>query len=139
MKIINDSIIISTSGFTDIKDLTSEIKGKVKKADIKEGIVTLFVPGSTGAITTIEFEPNLCKDMKEILDKLIPYNAFYHHKKTWGDDNGSSHLRASLFGPSLTVPISSGNLTLGTWQQIVFIEFDTHPRRREIILKIMGE
>ncbi len=139
MKIINDSIVISTSGFTDIKDLTSDIKRKVGSANVKEGIVTIFVPGSTGAVTTIEFEPNLCKDMREVLEKLIPSSIPYHHEKTWGDDNGSSHLRASIFGPSLTVPISNGNLTLGTWQQIVFIDFDTQPRRREIILKIIGE
>ncbi len=139
MKIVNEKIFISTSGFTDIKDLTQEVKRKVKEANVNEGIVTIFVPGSTGALTTIEFEPNLCKDLKEILEKLIPSTIPYHHEKTWGDDNGSSHLRASLFGPSLTVPISSGNLTLGTWQQIVFIDFDTQPRRREIILKIMGE
>ncbi len=139
MKILSDSIYILTSGFTDIKDLTSEVKKKVKNSGVKEGIVTLFVPGSTGALTTIEFEPNLCKDLKEILEKLIPSSIPYHHEKTWGDDNGSSHLRASLFGPSLTVPISNGSPTLGTWQQIVFIDFDTQPRRREIILKIMGE
>lgn len=139
MKIINDSIVVSTSGFTDIKDLTPEIKRKVGSANVKEGIVTIFVLGSTGAVTTIEFEPNLCKDMREVLEKLIPSSIPYHHEKTWGDDNGSSHLRASIFGPSLTVPISNGNLTLGTWQQIVFIDFDTKPRRREIILKIMGE
>jgi secondary thiamine-phosphate synthase enzyme len=139
MKIITESIVISTSGFTDIKDITQEIKRKVREANLKEGIVTVFVPGSTGALTTIEFEPNLCKDLKEILEKLIPSSISYHHEKTWGDDNGSSHLRASLIGPSLTVPISNGNLTLGTWQQIVFIDFDTQPRRREIILKIIGE
>lgn len=139
MKIFSDSIYISTEGFTDIKDLTSEVKKKVKESGIKEGIITLFVPGSTGALTTIEFEPNLCKDFKEIFEKLIPYSASYHHEKTWGDDNGPSHLRASLVGPSLTIPISNGNLTLGTWQQIVFIDFDTTPRRREIILKIIGE
>ncbi|MGQ9617566.1 MAG: secondary thiamine-phosphate synthase enzyme YjbQ [Candidatus Aminicenantia bacterium] len=139
MKIISDSISISTNGFTDIKDLTQEVRRKLKEANINDGIITLFVPGSTGAVTTIEFEPNLCKDMKEVFEKLIPSGIPYHHEKTWGDDNGSSHLRASFIGPSLTIPISNGNLTLGTWQQIVFIDFDTQPRRREVILKIMGK
>ncbi len=139
MKVITDTIDISTEGFNDIKDITPEVKRKVKEASLREGIVTLFVPGSTGAITTIEFEPNLCRDMKEILEKLIPSSISYHHEKTWGDDNGFSHIRASLIGPSLTVPLSNGSLTLGTWQQIVFIDFDTHPRRRRIIIKIIGE
>ncbi|MEW6455426.1 MAG: secondary thiamine-phosphate synthase enzyme YjbQ [Acidobacteriota bacterium] len=139
MKIINSSISLQTKGFCDVKDITEEISDLVKKYGVKNGHVLIFVAGSTGGLTTIEYEPNLIKDFKEIIEKIIPSSKSYHHDSTWGDGNGFSHLRASLIGSSLVVPISEGKLLLGTWQQIVFIDFDNRPRRREIKVQISGE
>lgn len=118
---------ITVTGKEDcgIVDITKMVSEEVRKSKINSGIVTLFCIGSTGAITTMEFEPNLSKDVSEILDKLIPLDEDYHHHKTWGDYNGGSHLRALLVGPDLTVPFIEKNLTLGTWQQIVYINFDS--------------
>ncbi len=119
----------------------NQIKGWVKKmfSKIKDGAVTIFCIGSTGAITTMEFEPNLSKDVSEVLDKMIPLERDYNHHKTWGDYNGGSHLRAMLIGPSLTVPLVEKQLTLGTWQQIVYINFDRIEKTRKIVLQIIGE
>jgi secondary thiamine-phosphate synthase enzyme len=122
-----------------IVDITKMVSEEVRKSKINSGIVTLFCIGSTGAITTMEFEPNLSKDVSEILDKLIPLDEDYHHHKTWGDYNGGSHLRALLVGPDLTVPFIEKNLTLGTWQQIVYINFDRIEKVRKIVLQIIGE
>ena len=115
------------------------VEDVVRKSKIKNGIVTIFVPGSTGGLTTVEYEPGLIKDLKEILEKLFPYKARYAHNATWGDGNGSSHVRASFLGPSITVPFKNGELTLGTWQQIIFLDFDIHPRSRKLIVQIIGE
>ena len=134
-----DKISLSSKGFTEMFDITQKVDKLVKKSGIKDGIVTVFVPGSTGGITTIEYESGLIADLPEMFEKLIPYKAGYEHDATWGDANGGSHLRASLMGPSLTVPFNSGEMTLGTWQQIVFIDFDTKPRSRELVVQIMGE
>jgi secondary thiamine-phosphate synthase enzyme len=132
---------ISVTGKEDcgIVDITKMVSDEVKKSKISNGIVTIFCIGSTGAITTIEFEPNLSKDVSEILDMLIPLEKDYHHQKTWGDYNGGSHLRALLIGPSLTVPFVEKTLTLGTWQQIVYINFDRIEKVRKIMLQILGE
>jgi len=137
--VYTDKIYLSTKGFCDIIDITDKVNEIVKKSEIKEGIATIFVKGSTAAITTIEYEPNLVRDMEELMEKLIPQNKSYHHHQTWGDDNGFSHLRASLFSPSLTIPINNNQLELGTWQQIVLIDFDNRSRKRELIVKIIGE
>lgn len=134
-----DYIELSTKGHTDIKDITPALKEKVQSSGIASGTVTLFVPGSTGGLTTIEYEPGLLKDIPEALEIIAPENADYEHHKTWHDDNGSSHVRAALIGPSLTVPFVEGELTLGTWQQVVFIDFDTRSRNRRIVVQIMGE
>ena len=123
-------------GIVDISEMVFE---KVKSSKIRNGTVTVFCIGSTGAITTIEFEPNLSKDVSETLDKLIPLNKDYHHHKTWGDYNGGSHLRSLLIGPSLTVPFIEKELTLGTWQQIIYINFDRIEKIRKIVLQIIGE
>jgi secondary thiamine-phosphate synthase enzyme len=123
-------------GIVDITEITSE---ETKNSKIRNGTVTLFCVGSTGAITTMEFESNLSKDVAETLDELIPLNKDYHHHKTWGDYNGGSHLRALLIGPSLTVPFVEKKLTLGTWQQIVYINFDRVEKVRKIVLQIIGE
>jgi secondary thiamine-phosphate synthase enzyme len=132
---------ITVTGKEDcgIVDITKMVSEEVRKSKINSGIVTLFCIGSTGAITTMEFEPNLSKDVSEILDKLIPLDEDYHHHKTWGDYNGGSHLRALLVGPDLTVPFIEKNLTLGTWQQIVYINFDRIEKVRKIVLQIIGE
>lgn len=132
---------ITVTGKEDcgIVDITKMVSEEVRKSKINSGIVTLFCIGSTGAITTMEFEPNLSKDVSEILDKLIPLDEDYHHHKTWGDYNGGSHLRALLVGPGLTVPFVEKNLTLGTWQQIVYINFDRIEKVRKIVLQIIGE
>jgi secondary thiamine-phosphate synthase enzyme len=122
-----------------IVDITEMVSKEIKYSKIRNGTVTVFCIGSTGAITTMEFEPNLSKDVSEILDKLIPLDKNYHHHETWGDYNGGSHLRALLIGPSLTVPLIGKKMTLGTWQQIVYINFDRVEKTRKIMLQIIGE
>ena len=127
-----------TKGFTDIIDITVDIEDLVKQSNILEGLVTVFVPGSTGSITTVEYEPGLLEDLPEFFEKIIPQNVTYNHDRTWGDGNGYAHLRASLLGPSLSIPIVKGKMTLGTWQQIIFIDFDNRSRRRNIVVQIIG-
>ena len=128
-----------SQGFCDIIHITAKVQEQVKKEQVQKGVVTLFVPGSTAALTTIEYEPGLVQDLKELVEKLIPSGRRYHHDDRWGDDNGFSHLRASLFGPSLQIPIEGGRLALGTWQQIILVDFDNRPRTREVTVQVMGE
>ncbi len=137
--IVTKHIKIKTKGENDILDLTDKIDAKIKESKISDGIVTVFVVGSTGALTTIEYEPGLLKDFPDMLARIAPNDIDYEHEKRWHDGNGRSHVKASLIGPSLTVPISNGDLILGTWQQIVFVELDTRQREREIILQIIGD
>ena len=132
-------IKLNSQGETDIIDITGKVESLVKASKIKEGTVSVFVKGATGAITTVEYEPGLVSDLKEAFEKWAPRDGKYSHNERWHDGNGFSHVRASLLGASLTVPFSKGELTLGTWQQIIFIDFDNRPRSREIILKIIGE
>lgn len=132
-------LYFKTKGYSDIIDITQEIQKLIDKKKFNQGVVHLFILGSTASLTTIEADENLYHDLKEILDKIIPYQRNYHHHKTWGDDNGASHLRASLFGPSLSVPVKSGKLFLGTWQRIVLIDFDTREREREVIVSLIKE
>ena len=132
-------IKLKTSGPGDIIDITSRLQEAVVKSGISSGVATVFVPGSTGGITTIEYEPGLLKDLPEFLEKLIPSDQSYAHDETWHDGNGFSHLRAALIGPDITVPFVDSELTLGTWQQVVFLEFDNRPRSRTIIVQIVGE
>lgn len=139
MSVYYDEINIETRGEVDIVDITDDIQNLVKKSKIKNGIVCVFVPGSTGSVTTIEYEPGLMKDLPRALQKIAPKGEHYDHHETWHDDNGHSHVRASLVGPSLTIPIKNGNLIHGTWQQIVFVELDTSPRNRNISVQIVGE
>ncbi|MFO7980908.1 MAG: secondary thiamine-phosphate synthase enzyme YjbQ [Candidatus Aminicenantes bacterium] len=139
MKVINDSIQLSTSGFSDMKDLTGKVSDKLASLKLQSGQVTLFVPGSTGGLTTIEYESGLEQDFTELMERISPSNKTYHHDARWGDGNGFSHVRASLIGPSLTVPFEDGKLMLGTWQQIVFIDFDNRSRSRTIVLQFIGE
>lgn len=128
---------ISTKGKNDIIDITSQIDEFIKKSKVKEGICLVSSPGSTCGITTIEYEPNLIEDFKEFLAKLAPSDRDYRHDKTWGEKNGQSHILSSLIKPFLIVPIDDGKLLLGQWQQIVFIDFDSRPRERTIIVRIL--
>lgn len=128
-----------TQGHCDIVDITAKVQRELDRQKIQKGLATLFVSGSTASLTTIEYESGVLKDLQELLEKLIPSNRKYHHDDRWGDDNGFSHLRASLLGPSLQIPIADGRLLLGTWQQIVLLDFDNRPRTREIVVQIMGE
>lgn len=139
MKISTTKLTEKTQGYCDIIDITAKVQGQIQKEKIHRGLATLFVSGSTAALTTIEYEPGLVEDLKELLERFIPSNKKYHHDDRWGDDNGFSHLRAALLGPSLQIPIESGRLLLGTWQQIVLLDFDNRPRTREIMIQIMGE
>jgi secondary thiamine-phosphate synthase enzyme len=138
MRIITDHIDISTQGHTDIIDITSQVTDVLSKSQLKEGQMTVFVSGSTAAITTIEYEPGLLRDLPETLEKIAPSGKHYHHDATWGDGNGSAHVRAALIGGSFTVPFSEGRMLLGTWQQIVVMDFDTRPRNRKIVVQMMG-
>lgn len=132
-------IEFNTRGNNDIIDLTHHLKTLIKETTMSNGCVLLFVPGATGALSTIEYEPGLIKDLPELMEKMIPEKKYYHHNETWHDGNGHSHLRATLVGPSLTIPIQDRELILGTWQQVVFLEFDNKPHRRKIAVQIMGE
>lgn len=137
-RVASDSISVSTKGFTDVVDITTEVEEAVKRSGITDGIVTIFVIGSTAGITTIEYEPGLVADIDVALEKVAPKDGRYEHHERWGDDNGNSHIRASLLGPSLTVPFIKSKLTLGTWQQIVVIDCDTRGRKRDIAVQIIG-
>ena len=139
MKIKTERIRLKTKGDGDLVNITEEVSSILARSKIKEGSVTVFVVGSTAAITTFEYEPGLIKDIRDLYEKIVPSNKHYSHDETWGDANGFSHLRAALQGPSLTVPFEKGKLVLGTWQQIVLAEFDNRPREREIVVQIVGE
>jgi secondary thiamine-phosphate synthase enzyme len=139
LTVITKTLLFQTKGENDILDITDEVIQAVNTTKLENGIVTIFIPGATGALTTIEYEPGLLIDLPNILEKIAPKNFLYEHEKRWHDGNGHSHVRASLIGPSITVPFVKGNLTLGTWQQIVFLELDARSRKRKIILQIIGE
>lgn len=134
-----DKIQFNTSGTGDIINLTDEIQNSILKSDISSGTVTIFAPGSTTGLTTIEYEPGLLKDMPQLMEKLVPSDKPYEHDKTWHDGNGFSHLRSALIGPDITIPFASKKLTIGKWQQVVFLEFDNKPRNRTVILQIIGD
>ncbi len=128
-----------TKGDGDIINITNEVSGAISKSKLTGGVVTVFVPGATGAVTTIEYESGLVSDFKAMLERIAPQGIEYMHNLKWGDGNGHSHIRASLLGPSLSVPFAGGTMMLGTWQQIIFIDLDNHPRDRELIVQIVGE
>ena len=130
---------VSTNGQGDARDITENVAAAVAASQMRAGIASVFVVGSTAGITTIEFEPGAIADLNGLFERLAPRGGEYRHHLRWGDDNGSSHVRAALLGPSLTVPLVDGALMLGTWQQIMLLEFDTRPRRREIVVQIIGE
>lgn len=130
---------VATSGQGDALDITRLVTDAVAASGMRSGIATTCVVGSTAGITTIEFEPGAIADFNDLFEELAPRDGDYRHHLRWGDDNGSSHVRAALLGPSLTIPFEDGTLTLGTWQQIMLIEFDTRPRAREVVIQIIGE
>lgn len=139
MAVVTKHLRIASRGENDVVDLTRAVQARIDEARLANGVVTIFVSGSTGAVTTMEYEPGLVKDFPEMLERVAPNDLAYEHQKAWKDDNGHSHVKASLVGPSLSVPFVEGKLVVGTWQQIVFVELDIRPRTRILILQIVGE
>ena len=139
MTVTTKTIRVSTRGNCDIVDITSNVAREVSDADINNGTATIFITGSTAGVTTIEFEPGLVADFKDMWDRVIPQSIPYQHDRAWGDGNGHSHVRASLLSASLTVPFIDKRLALGTWQQIVLLDFDNRSRSREILVQLLGE
>ncbi len=137
--VVTEKISLESKGHGDIIDVTPEVQQRLAETDISDGTVTLFISGSTAGLTTIEFEPGLISDFKKMWERNIPQDIPYEHNRAWGDGNGHSHVRASLLGASLVIPFSDKRLTLGTWQQIVVVDFDNRARSRQIVVQIMGE
>jgi len=134
----SETISLNTKGFTDIIDITPQVSSIVEQSRIHDGLVTVFCPGSTGALTTIEYESGVIRDLQKAIERLIPSDIPYDHDRRWGDGNGFSHVRAALMKPSLTLPLIQGRLALGTWQQIAFIDFDNRGRQRKLVVQIIG-
>jgi len=133
------TIKLSTKGNADIHDITGRVESALSNSELKDGVVTIFCPSSTSALTTIEYEDGCLTDLQRLFEEIIPSNREYAHNARWGDGNGHSHIRAALLGASLNVPFVEGNLALGTWQQIIYVDFDVRPRQRELILQLIGE
>ena len=138
MSILQGSLELQTTADTDVVDLTADVSDFVAKSGVTEGLLVLFIPGSTASVTTIEAESGAIADLKRAVERLAPRDEHYEHNLRWGDGNGYSHIRAALLGPSLTVPVSEGQLALGTWQQIVLCDFDNRPRRRRVLLRLLS-
>ena len=139
MPVQTEAIEVSTRGHNDVVDVTDRLAAAIARTGLRNGIATVFVPGSTAGLSTIEFEPGAVKDIGLALEKVAPAAGHYHHHATWGDDNGNSHVRACLVGPSITVPFVDGRTTLGTWQQVVLLDFDTRSRDRKLVVQVIGE
>ncbi len=137
--VVNRQIRVATRGNGDVIDITQQVAGEVQTSGLGGGIATLFVAGSTCALTTMEFEPGVVHDLQHLLDQLAPPGADYRHNLRWGDGNGHAHIRHALLGPSLTIPFVEGRLTLGTWQQVVLLDFDNRPRSRSVVVQMLGE
>jgi len=137
--IIQKKLELNTKGFNDIVDITPQIQNYVSESQINDGYILVFVPGATGGLTTIEYEPGLLQDLPELMEKIAPMNKSYNHDKTWHDGNGYAHLRSALIGPDITIPIQENELVLGTWQQVVFLDFDNRERKRRLHIQISGE
>jgi secondary thiamine-phosphate synthase enzyme len=133
------SIQLNTRGNADVQEITPQVAKVVRDSAIKNGTVTIFCPSSTSALTTIEYESGCVSDLRRLFDEIIPQNREYAHNARWHDGNGHSHIRAALLGPSLTIPFVEGDPTLGTWQQVIYVDFDTRPRQRELVVQIIGE
>ena len=139
MAIFTFSLPLSTRGSADMIDITGEVAQFVRQTELKSGVVTVFCPSSTSALTTIEYESGALNDLKRLFNEILPQDKNYAHNARWGDGNGHSHVRAALLGPSLSVPFVNSQLALGTWQQVIFVDFDNRPRRRELVVQVMGE
>jgi secondary thiamine-phosphate synthase enzyme len=139
MAVVSESISLNTRGNADIRDITDEVADLLAKSELISGIVTIFCPSATSALTTIEYESGALNDLRRLFDEIIPANREYAHNERWHDGNGHSHIRAALLGPSLTIPFVKRRLTLGTWQQVVYVDFDVRPRRRELVVQLIGE
>jgi secondary thiamine-phosphate synthase enzyme len=139
MTVKTGSIALSTRGDVDVHDITDAIANVISKSGLKTGTVTIFCPSSTSALTTIEYESGAVSDLKRLFEEIIPQNREYAHNARWHDGNGHSHVRAALLGPSLTIPFVNGELTLGTWQQVIYMDFDNKPRRRELVVQMIGD
>lgn len=137
--VITDELRLDTGGNCDVLDITDRVADHVRESGLHAGVATIFCPGATGSLTTVEYESGVLADIRQVLDEITPPNRDYRHHQRWGDDNGCSHVRAALIGPSLAVPFVDGDLTLGTWQRIVFLDFDTRPRSRRLVVQILGE
>lgn len=138
VRVVSRTIQVQTHGDGHTVDITAQLQRAIGESGIQQGVATLFVIGSTAALTTMEFEPGLVSDLQRAFEQIAPADAPYAHEARWGDDNGHAHVRASLLGPSMSVPIVEGQATLGTWQQVVLIDFDTRPRQRRVVVQIMG-
>ena len=139
MAVITKYVELSTKGNAECADITPHLRNALAETGLSGGVATVFVPGATGGLTTVEYEPGLLRDMPELWERLIPSSARYHHDDTWGDGNGHSHLRATLLGPSISVPFVDSSFTLGTWQQVIFIDFDVRARKRQLVVQFIGE
>jgi secondary thiamine-phosphate synthase enzyme len=139
MSVKTTSISLSTQGNADIRDITDQLASAVSKSGLTNGTVTVFCPSSTSGLTTIEFEGGVLSDLRRLFDEIVPSNREYAHNERWHDGNGHSHVRAALLGPSLTIPFVGGQLTLGTWQQVIYIDFDNRPRQRKLVVQLIGE
>lgn len=138
MIVHNSSIILSTRGFSDCRDITSQLQRHLSESGVVSGLMTVSVPGSTGSVTTIEYEEGAVRDLKRALEKIAPTEDEYAHNLRWGDGNGFAHVRAALMKPSVTIPVVDGKMSLGTWQQVVFLDFDNRPRQRRLVVQVMG-
>ncbi len=139
MSVQNFTIQLNTNGDTDIQDVTQQVTGTIAQSGLTNGIAIVFCPSATSAITTIEYETGCLSDLRRLFDEIVDPTRHYQHNARWGDGNGHSHVRSALLGPSLTVPFVQGRLTLGNWQQIIYVDFDNRPRHRELIVQVMGE
>jgi len=133
------SISLSTQGNADIRDITDQVAKNIIQSGLKDGIVTIFCPSATSALTTIEYESGVISDLQRLFTEIIPADREYAHNERWHDGNGHSHVRAALLGPSLTIPFVAGQLTLGTWQQVIYVDFDNRPRQRNLVVQVIGE
>jgi secondary thiamine-phosphate synthase enzyme len=139
MAIVTQTFTLETHGEGDTHDVTEEVRGRVRASGLRAGIATVFVPGSTAGLTTIEFEPGAVRDLGEAFERIAPRQATYHHNERWGDMNGYAHVRSAMLGPSITVPFAEAELLTGTWQQIILVDFDNRPRQRRVVCQIIGE
>lgn len=137
-RVVTSAVEFSSRGHADIIRITDEVRERIAESGVRNGAVTVFAPGATGAVTTIEYEAGVIQDLQEVLDEIVPSDRLWQHNVNNGDGNGHSHVRAALVGPSLTIPVVDGRLTLGTWQEIAFCDFDARPRERSVVVQVMG-